>query len=164
MRTSDFVNLLKDACDLSKLSRGAWVHMTLMVSTVALMGCVGLGLIGVAALRYAENALTSGRPLDDLAGQMIRVEPDISGLRFGRWRLTEGPDRMGRPGVWLVTTLTVVGSRPFHPWDLQATTYNEAGVKTLDATVIAPSLQPGETGEIQLRIDDAYRVTLSGRR
>jgi hypothetical protein len=156
------MSLLKDVFNLDRLNRRSRIHLGLLVAAAVVAG-VAWTKDGLDFLAGFREGLAGSAPAD-VAGQMIRVGPDVQGLRFGHWRLSEGQDRMGHKGTWLITTLTVAGDRPFRSLDLEATTYNKAGIKTHGGWVIAPDLKPGETGEIQVRIDDAYRVTISGRK
>jgi hypothetical protein len=101
---------------------------------------------------------------DDLIQGVVRMDPDLQGLAFGRWKMVQGHDRLGTPGTWLVNTLTFTGDKPLHPWDLEVTAYNEAGIKTTGGHISFPELKPGETGEVEVRVDNAFRVTVSARK
>src|SRR5262249_37898263 len=84
-------------------------------------------------------------------------------LAFGKWRTVHGRDGLGREGIWQVTTVKAVGAKPVQSLDFQVMLYNEAGVKMSGGLISFPDLKPGETGEVQVRIDKASRAVISNR-
>src|SRR5262249_11863104 len=53
--------------------------------------------------------------------------------------------------------------KPVQSLDFQVMLYNEAGVKMSGGLISFPDLKPGETGEVQVRIDKASRAVISNR-
>jgi hypothetical protein len=92
----------------------------------------------------------------------VEVDPALkSTVAFGPWEERRGKDERGNAGVWMSSTIRPIGRERITPRDLQVDLYDAAGLKLESRGHISyPDLNSGETGQVQIRMDNAYRAVI----
>jgi hypothetical protein len=133
-----------------------WLVLTLVGVPICIGAVVLVALVAVTALGTSSKHQAEEQPT-------VSVDPEIEGVEFGNWRTVHGHDKMGNEGTWLITTVKAVGSDVARSFDFDVTLYNREANKVTGGFISFPDLQPGETGEVQVRIDNAFRAMISKR-
>lgn len=114
--------------------------------------------------RNKPSSNSSSTTSDTDAGPTIIVDADITELEFGKWTIFKGKDTWDRNGQWFTTTVKNMGKTTVKNFNYSVSTFNASGVKLTGGSIIFPELKPGETGEVQVRFDDAAKVVVSKRK
>jgi hypothetical protein len=151
-----------------------WVILAIAGVPICIGGLIIVALVAITALGTSGPNQTEARRVDpdikDLetevktVQQMVSVDPDIKDLEFGKWSILHGHDGLGNEGIWLVTTVKAVGTKPVHSTDFKVELFNRESVKITGGYISLPDLKPGEIGEVRVRIDNAFRAVISNRR
>jgi hypothetical protein len=123
-----------------------------------------LGLILITGIRRVAQQIDQGE--STAVSPTISVDADITELEFGKWRSFDGKDGLGRKGKWFEGTAKNVGKTKAESHSYKVTTFDASGVKLEESGIAIsfPDLNPGETGKIQVRFDEASKVIISKRK